>query len=238
VAPVLVMDRVSLCFRRGRRSTMVLHDVSLALEPGELAGVWGRRGAGKSTLAHVAAGILAPDRGTVLFDGEPLVRTGRAARGGVLHAQIGLATRRGPELDEMPVEDWIASALLLSHPYRDALELAHQALDRVGAAEVGGEPWGELSDGERMLVSLAQAIVRGPRVLIVDDPIAGLDAIERDEVMQLLTSIAAAGVAVLVTAAELVELRGLDRIWSLRDGTLEGPSVRPGGTVIPLRADG
>ena len=56
--------------------------------------------------------------------------------------------------------------------------------------------------------------------------------------MQLLTSIAASGVAVLVTAAELVELRGLDRIWSLREGALEGPSVRAGGTVVPLRADG
>ena len=56
--------------------------------------------------------------------------------------------------------------------------------------------------------------------------------------MQLLSSIAGTGVAVLVTAAELVELRGLDRIWSLRDGRLDGPSVRPGGTVIPLRADG
>lgn len=238
MAPVLVLERVSLCFRRGRKSTMVLHDISMALEPGELAGVWGRRSSGKSTLAHVAAGIIAPDRGAVLLDGEPLVRHGRAARGGVLHAQVGLATRRGPELDEMPVEDWIASALLLSHGYRDALELAHQALERVGVAEVGGEPWGDLSDGERMLVSLAQAIVRGPRVLIVDDPVAGLGAGERGEVMQLLTSIAASGVAVLVTAAELVELRGLDRIWSLREGVLEGPSVRAGGTVVPLRADG
>jgi putative ABC transport system ATP-binding protein len=238
MTPVLSLDSVSLCFRRGRRSTMVLHDVSMALEAGELAGVWGGRGAGKSTLAHVAAGIIAPDRGTVLLDGQPLVSGSRAGRGGVLHAQIGLATRRGPELDEMPVEDWIASALLLSHSYRDALELAHQALERVGAAEVGGEPWDDLSDGERMLVSLAQAIVRGPRVLIVDDPIAGLGAVERDEVMQLLLSIATAGVAVLVTAAELKELRGLDRIWSLRDGRLDGPSVRPGGTVIPLRADG
>jgi putative ABC transport system ATP-binding protein len=238
MAPVLVLDRVSLCHRRGRKSTMVLHDVSMALEAGELTGVWGRRGAGKSTLAHVAAGILSPDRGSVLLDGEPLARTGRAARGGVLHAQIGLATRRGPELDEMPVEDWIASALLLSHSYRDALELAHRALAHVGAAEVGGDPWGDLSDGERMLVSLAQAIVRGPRVLIVDDPIAGLGAVERDEVMQLLASIAATGVAVLITAAELVELRGLDRIWSLRDGRLDGPSVRPSGTVIPLRAGG
>ena len=99
--------------------------------PGEIAGVWGRRGAGKSTLAAVAAGVLAPDRGDVLLDGQPLATT---ARGGILHAQVGLANRRGPELDEMPVEDWIASSLLLSHPYKDALTLARRALERIGAA--------------------------------------------------------------------------------------------------------
>lgn len=231
---VLSLENVSLCYLRGRRSTMVLHDVDLALMGGEIAGVWGRRGAGKSTLAAVAAGVLAPDRGEVLLDGRPLT----AAGNGILNAQIGLANRRGPELDEMPVEDWIASSLLLSHPFKEALTLARRALERTGAADVGGEPWDVLSDGERMLVSLAQAIVRGPRVLIADDPLAGLDAVERDEVMQLLSSIAATGVAVLVTAAELGELRGIDRIWSLRDGRLDGPSVRPGGTVIPLRADG
>jgi putative ABC transport system ATP-binding protein len=234
MSAVLALDRVSLCYHRGRRSTMVLHDVDLALMGGEIAGVWGRRGAGKSTLAAVAAGVLAPDRGAVLLDGRPLSTAGA----GVLHAEVGLANRRGPELDEMPVEDWIASSLLLSHPYKEALTLARRALERTGAHDVGGEPWDVLSDGERMLVSLAQAIVRGPRVLIADDPLAGLGAVERDEVMQLLSSIAGTGVAVLVTAAELVELRGLDRIWSLRDGRLDGPSVRPGGTVIPLRADG
>jgi ABC-type multidrug transport system ATPase subunit len=234
MAAVLTLDNVSLCYQRGRRSTMVLHDIDLTLMGGEIAGVWGRRGAGKSTLTSVAAGVLKPDRGEALLDGAPLV----AAGSGILHPQIGLANRRGPELDEMPVEDWIASSLLLSHPYKEALTLARRALERTGAIEIGGEPWDVLSDGERMLVSLAQAIVRGPRVLIADDPLAGLGAIERDEVMQLLSSIAGTGVAVLVTAAELVELRGLDRIWSLRDGRLDGPSVRPGGTVIPLRADG
>jgi ABC-type sugar transport system ATPase subunit len=86
-----------------------------------------------------------------------------------------------------------------------------------------------------MLVSIAEAIVRGPRVLIVDDPLAGAGAIERDEIMGLLQSIAATGVAVLMTAAELLDLRGLDRIWSLRDGRLQGSAERPSGTVVPLR---
>jgi ABC-type multidrug transport system ATPase subunit len=109
VAALLKLDAVSLCYQRGRRSIQVLHDVALALAPGELAGVWGRRGVGKTTLAHVAAGVLSPDSGSVLLDGEPLTDETRRSRRGVLHAQVGLETRRGPEIHEMAVEDWIAS---------------------------------------------------------------------------------------------------------------------------------
>jgi putative ABC transport system ATP-binding protein len=230
--PRLRLDEVTVSYQRGRRSLLVLDGVSMELEAGELAGVWGRRGAGKSTLAHVAAGVLLPTGGSVLLDGVPLVGNDRR---GALRSQIGLATRRGPDIEEMVVEDWIASALLTSHRYRMALRLAHRALDRVGAAQLGGASWEELSDGERMLVAIAQGIVRGPRVLIVDDPLAGMGAEERDELMRLLRSIATTGVAVLMTAAELMELGGADRIWSLRGGRVEGPTVRPSGTVVDLR---
>jgi putative ABC transport system ATP-binding protein len=229
--PVLRLDEVSVSYQRGRRSLLVLDRVSMELETGELAGVWGRRGAGKSTLAHVAAGVLLPDSGSVLLDGLPLLGDNRR---GALRAQIGLATRRGPEIQEMPVEDWIASALLTSHRYREGLRLAHVALDRVGATHLGAASWEELSDGERMLVAIAQGIVRGPRVLIVDDPLAGMGAEERDEVMTLLRAIATTGVAVLMTAAELMELGGVERIWSLRAGRVAGPTVRPAGTVVDL----
>lgn len=229
---LLALDDVSVSYRRGRRSLTVLDRVSMEVMTGELAGIWGRRGAGKSTLALIAAGVLEPDSGVVLLDGVPLAADDRR---GARRAQIGLATRRGPDIEDLSVEDWIASALLTSHRYRDALALAHVALDRAGAGALAGVRWEELSDGERMLAAIAHGIVRGPRVLVVDDPLAGVGAEERDELMTLLRSIATAGVAVLMTAAELMELGGVDRIWSLRDGHLDGPTVRPGGTVVDLR---
>jgi energy-coupling factor transporter ATP-binding protein EcfA2 len=233
--PVLRLENVSLEYERGRRPIHALDAVSLDLFAGELAGVWGRRGSGKTSLVHVAAGIVAPTAGAVFLDGEVLAQD----RCGTLHARIGLATRRGPELSELPVEDWIASALLTSvKRFPEALRLAHLALERAGAGHLASAAWDELSDGERMLAAIAQAIVRGPRVLLVDDPIAGLAGAERDEVMALLRSIATTGVAVMMTAAELVDLRGLDRIWALRGGRLEGPTVRPTGKVVDLRPTG
>ncbi|WCB96408.1 Energy-coupling factor transporter ATP-binding protein EcfA1 [Baekduia alba] len=233
------VESVGLTYWRGRRSARALVDVSMELHAGELAGVWGRRAAGKSTLAQVVAGILAPTTGSVTFDGQTLTSSvdGRP-RHLEAYAEIGFAARRGPELEEMAVEDWLASALLTSCARCEALRRVRVALGRVGADDIGGEAWCDLSDGERMLAAIAQAIVRGPRLLVVDDAVAGLAATERSDIMNLLASVAATGVAVLVTAAELMELQGADRIWSIREGRLDGPSTRSAGSVIPLRPTG
>jgi ABC-type multidrug transport system ATPase subunit len=238
MAPLLALESVSVRHWRGRRPVPVLDDVVLELHAGEFGGVWGDRGAGKTTLAKVAAGILEPDRGRVLFDGRQLTADARRARHGALHTQIGLATRRGPGFEDLAAEAWIASTMLTGLSWGAALKRSRLALERVGAADVGGEPWENLSDGERMLVAIAQAIVRGPRLLVVDDPVAGLGVQRRAEIMELLHAIAAEGVAVLMTAAELVELQGLDHIWSLDDGRLDGPPSRPLATVVPLRSAG
>jgi ABC-type cobalamin/Fe3+-siderophores transport system ATPase subunit len=112
------------------------------------------------------------------------------------------------------------------------------ALDRVGAAALADQPWEQLSDGERMLVSIAQAIVRGPRMIVADDPVAGLGGKDRAEIMELLRGVAAEGVAVLMMAAELSELHGADQIWALDRGRLDGPPARPSGIIVPLRSAG
>jgi ABC-type multidrug transport system ATPase subunit len=238
VSPLLTLESVSVRYWRGRRSIQVLEDVSLDLDTGEFGGIWGDRSAGKTTLAKVIAGVLSPDQGRVAFDGHQLAERSRQDHRGALHAQIGFATRRGPEIEEMPVEAWIASTMLNSCSWRAALRRSHLALERVGAGDIGAEPWENLADGERMLVAIAQAIVRGPKLLVVDDPVAGVSAPRRAEIMELLHSIAGLGVAVLMTAAELTELQGADRIWSLADGRLDGPPGRPMGTVLQLRGTG
>lgn len=235
---LLTVESVSVRYWRGSRPIQVLRDVSLDLEAGEFGAIWGDRGAGKSTLAKVVAGVLAPDEGSLTFGGHRLTDEARQEHRGALHAQIGLATRYGPEIEELPVEAWIASTMLNSCSWRAALQRSHLALERVGAADVGAESWENLSDGERMLVAIAQAIVRGPRMLVVDDPVAGLGPRQRAEIIELLHSIARVGVAVLMTAADLAELQGADRIWSLADGRLEGPPTRPMATVVPLRSNG
>jgi ABC-type multidrug transport system ATPase subunit len=233
MTPLVQVTAVSHTFWRGVRATNVLNGVTLELHAGELGGIWGRRGSGKTTLARIAAGVLVPDEGHVVFDGKVL---SNPEHDGVLMPQLGLASRQGPEFEDMDPQTWIISTLVHLSSWRDAKRRASAALDRVGVGDVAGVPWQHLSDGERMLCSIAQAIARGPRLIVVDDPVAGLGGKDRAEIMDLLRSLAAAGIAVLMTAAELPELRGVDQIWSLDRGRLDGPPARPAGTVVPLRA--
>lgn len=233
MAALLEVRAISLTFWRGVHATKIFQDVSFDLEAGELGGIWGRRGSGKTTLALVAAGVQPTDAGSVLLDGRELRDPDRDRD---LLAQIGFASRRGPELEDMDAVTWISSTLVHLCSWRDARHRARTALDRVGLSDAATLVWGHMSDGERMLAAIAQAIVRGPRLLVVDDPVGGLGGRDRAEIMALLRGFADEGVAVLVTAAELRELHGLDQIWSLDRGRLDGPPRRAGAEIVPLRA--
>jgi ABC-type sugar transport system ATPase subunit len=232
---LLSVESVSVRYWRGRLAVEVLKDVSLEIEAGEFCGIWGDRNAGKTTLARVIAGVQPVDAGQVSFDGAVIADASGLAGNGAWRAQVGFASRSGPTLESIAVEEWIASSLVNSHRWRPALQSARLALAEVGVAEVGGESWKNLSDSDRMLVAIAQAIVRRPRLLVVDDPVAGLGVIGRAKIMELLRSITDHGVAVLMTAADVMELRGANRLWSLSGGRLNGPPARPLGDVVPLR---
>jgi ABC-type multidrug transport system ATPase subunit len=245
VSPLLSIESVRKGFWRGHRPTEVLADVSLQLAAGELAAVWGPRSAGKTTLLELAAGLQEPDAGRVLFDGQDLAQMPSRQRSALLHGPIGVANRNGPASRELPVDRWVSLALLDRVGWRDGLRRAHQVLERVGAADVAREPWSHLSDGERTLASIARAVVREPRLLLVDDPSAGLGLLERGEIATLLRSLAEdADVAVLITAAEVTEIQGARTIWSLAGGRLVGgPASRTSdqgrdaaGTVVDFPA--
>jgi putative ABC transport system ATP-binding protein len=230
---LLAFDDVSKRFWRGNRPVDVLDEVSLELSAGELGAVWGPRSAGKSTLLELAAGLQAPDSGRIRFNGSDLTQLSRKARGALLHDQIGISTRVGPATRDLAVNQWIAMALMDRMPWSEALRQAGAVLARVNASDVAHERWYDLSDGERTLASVARAIVRRPRLLLVDDPSAGLGLLERGEIATLLKSIAEeAGVAVLMTAAEVTEIQGAETIWSLAGGRLVGRAAPPGATVV------
>lgn len=233
---LLRVEHVSWSSWGAGRSTAALRDVSLEVAAGALAGICGHRPAELTALAAIAAGRRAPHAGAVLLDGLPLGDAARARGGGGALAEIGFADRHGPEVDDLNLVTWMASGLVDAGSWRTARRRAWTAIDRVGLGTAAGLRWPELSAGERALAAVAQAIVRGPRVLVVDGPLAQAEDDERATVLDLLRAFAAEGVAVLATAPDAAQLPGFDPLWTLDDGRLTGPPLPPLGQVIPLRA--
>jgi ABC-type lipoprotein export system ATPase subunit len=232
VTVVLALGSVSVCYWRGQRPLQVLRDASMAVHAGELAGVWAKAGGGKTTLLEVAAGVLSPDGGRVAIDGRDLGALTARETSELLHSHVGLATRRGPAVADLSMMEWVALGLMRHVGRRVAEQRARQVLERVGVGAVAGEPWRNLSDSERILVAIARAAVCEPKLLLVDDPTAGLDMVERLELVALLASIAATtGAAILMTASDMADLQGAETIWSLVDGHLLGPP-QESGTVV------
>jgi putative ABC transport system ATP-binding protein len=236
----LSLERVSKGYWRGAHETTVLKDISLSVYSGECVAVWGQRGSGKTTLLKVAAGLEPPERGVVNFKGRDLGRLSKTEIVRLLREEIGWARRSGPESDELEMLDYVALPLLKHHTLRRARRRSAQALARVGVADCSKGRWEDLTDGERTLVSIAHAMVREPSLLVVDDPTANLDVIQREQVMGLLrTAAEEEWLAVLITVPDMPSMVHAHRIGSLSDGRLLVPSgaspVRDNVVELPLR---
>ncbi len=218
---LLSLRNVSLSFPRGRRHVVpVLSEVSLDIDVGELVAVLAQRAQGKTTLLRVAAGMDQPARGEVLFKGEDLCRLSDRCRSVLLKEKIGFAEPIGPDID-LPVLAHVAIPLLATHSRKDAYARARSVLERVGVAECSDQPWMSLADSERALAAIAQAIVRRPELLLVDDLTAtlGIDATER--IGRLLRSIAHEDrLAVLMSVSDADATTWFDRVASLSGGEL------------------
>jgi ABC-type lipoprotein export system ATPase subunit len=225
--PLLSLDAVSKSYWRGTSEVRVLCDAELELARGEFIGVWGKRGSGKSTLLRIAAGVEAPDRGSVRFEGKDLATLSEGAQARLRRDRIALVRRAGPR-SELRMLDYVALPLLVQRGRREANRLADRALQRVGMGQVSGQRWESLSDGERAFVAIAHGIARAPALLLVDDPTANLDVLEREEILKLLRSLVEdVGLAVLMTAPDMPAALGSDQLRALGGGRLVKPALPP-----------
>lgn len=225
--PLLLLQAIEKSYWRGVRELRVLRGATLEVRAREVAAVWGRRGSGKTTLLRIAAGLETPDDGLVLFKGRDLGTLSPTERTSLRHTEIGWVRRGGPR-SELRVLSYVALPLMGQSKRNDALRRAGEALVRVGVADCAEQRWECISDGERALVSIAHGIVRSPKLLLVDDPTAGLGTCEREMVTELLRSLAVdQGMGVLMSAPDMPTMMSSHQIRTLSGGRLLAPPEDP-----------
>lgn len=221
------------------RAGVVFEPFDLDVEVGDLVGVWGERRSGKSTLLRLAAGVEAPDTGTVRFDGRDLAAMSEGERSALRLREIGMATTSvdGAALHadrSTTVVEQVALPLIftgLSH--NEASAVAHRYLRMVGVADCMNAAPFELRAGESTRVALARALVREPRLLLVDEPAVTHSPGERDSIRELLHELSRSlRLAMLVASEEVTMMAGAPRILSLGDGKVI--SNEQPGTVVPF----
>lgn len=235
MGPLLSVEGLAKSCARGFRSHGVLRDVSFELYAGESLGVWGKRACGKTTLLLLLAGLLEPDDGVISFDGRDLGSLSERKLASLRRHEIAWAQRQPPRT-ALSTGMTIALTVMHAHSSRVAMRLAADALDRVGAGDCHERRWSELTDGERTLAAIAGAVVRNPKLLVIDDPTYALDIVERERVAQTLRSLADEdGVAMIVSSPDVESVMHCHRIMSLTGGRLVTAPIR-GAEVIDLDA--
>jgi ABC-2 type transport system ATP-binding protein len=200
--------------RYGRRTA--LDGVSFDVAPGEVVGVLGANGAGKTTLMRVLAAYLQPESGDVVFDGRS-VFADKVGYYGVL----GYLPERCPLYDEMRVGDYLAfRGRLRGLGWRRTARRVKDVTAACGLNEVIRRPVGALSAGFRRRVGLADAILAQPKVLLLDDPFAGLDVAHGQALRQTVASMSVRS-AVILTGHDVAGMAEIcTRFLVLREGRL------------------
>ncbi|MFT3669231.1 LPS export ABC transporter ATP-binding protein [Pseudoxanthomonas mexicana] len=206
--------------RKRYKQREVVADFGLTLQPGEVVGVLGPNGAGKTTCFYMIVGLVAADAGTIELDGkditaEPMYRRAKLGVGYLpqepsvfrklsVADNIRLVLELREDLDAAGIDRELASLL-------DELQITHVA-DQLGAS---------LSGGERRRVEIARALAARPRLMLLDEPFAGVDPISVGEIQRIVKHLKDRGIGVLITDHNVRETLGIcDRAYILNAGSV------------------
>ncbi len=197
----------------------VVRDVSLAVAPGEVVGLLGPNGAGKTTTFYMVVGVEAPDQGQIFWQGKDITQQPmhRRARMGIGYLPQESSVFRGLTV----WENLMALGELQPIPRADQIARCERLLADFHLGKVRNTLGMSLSGGERRRCELARALVTDPKIMLLDEPFAGVDPKSVMEIQGLIADLKARGIGVLITDHNVREtLQIADRAYILADGMI------------------
>ena len=206
--------------RKSYRSREVVRDFGLTLDAGEVVGLLGPNGAGKTTCFYMIVGLVPADAGRITLDGrditgEPMYRRSRLG--------VGYLPQEPSVFRKLSVANNIMAVLEL----RDDLDRAGRRreldalMEELQVTHVADQAGASLSGGERRRVEIARALAGKPRLMLLDEPFAGVDPISVGEIQRIVTHLKNRGIGVLITDHNVRETLGIcDRAYILADGSV------------------
>lgn len=206
----------------GGDTVRAVDGVTLEIEPGELVALYGPSGSGKTTLLLLASGLMAPDRGEVLFDDRDIDDMSTRQSANYRLRDVGFVFQ---SFHLMPGASALDNAIIkltaLGYTVREARQKAAPWLKRLGLSERMEHLPDQLSMGERQRVSIVRALVGEPRLLLADEPTGNLDSARTREILALLRDVChESEIAGLLVTHDAEAISYVDRTLTLRDGRL------------------
>jgi len=180
-----------------------LNDVTLEVSPG-ITGLLGPNGAGKSTFMKLITGQLKPSKGMIRVFGEPIWQNP------ALYHRIGFCPEQDAFYERMTGLEWVSALVRLNGASEEsAIALARQAIEMVDLADAAGKKIGAYSKGMRQRIKMAQALAHDPELLILDEPLAGMDPSARRRTIRLIKEWGRSGRSVIVSSHILHEIESM-----------------------------
>ena len=206
--------------RKRYKQREVVADFGLTLQPGEVVGLLGPNGAGKTTCFYMIVGLVAADAGTIELDGQDITAQPMYQRAKL---GVGYLPQEPSVFRKLSVADNIRLVLELREDLDAAgidRELA-SLLDELQVTHVADQLGASLSGGERRRVEIARALAARPRLMLLDEPFAGVDPISVGEIQRIVKHLKDRGIGVLITDHNVRETLGIcDRAYILNEGSV------------------
>jgi len=221
--PVLSIRGLERSYVTGAGTLAVLRGVDLDVQPGEIVGLIGPSGSGKSSLLHAAGLLEHPNAGRITIEGRDCSDLPDRDRTRVRLATIGFVYQFHHLLPEFTARDNVALPLMIAGVSRPKAQArAVELLGELGLADRVQHQPAQMSGGEQQRVAVARALANSPRLLLADEPTGNLDPTTSTAVFENLYNLARrTGVAAVVATHNLELARHMDRIFALKDGHLE-----------------